>query len=69
MDKARVVVMAAKMVRGREKRMKAGAKVIINIIWAIIFRGGIVRNNVILCTYVDAAVRQSDSTSPRLDEA
>lgn len=43
MDKARVVVMAAKMVRGKEKRMKAGAKVI-SIIWAIISRGGVVRN-------------------------
>lgn len=43
MDKARVVVMAAKMVRGKEKRMKAGAKVI-SITLAIIFRGGVVRN-------------------------
>lgn len=43
MDKARVVVIAAKMVRGKEKRMKAGAKAI-NIIWAIIFRGGVVRD-------------------------
>lgn len=41
MDKARVAVMAAKMVRGRKNRMKAGAKVI-NIIRAIIFRGGII---------------------------
>ena len=36
MDKARIVVMAAKRVRGREKRMKAGAKVI-KIISVIIF--------------------------------
>lgn len=36
MDKARIVVMAAKRVRGREKRMKAGARVI-NIISVIIF--------------------------------
>lgn len=28
MDKARTVVMAAKTVRGRERRMKAGARVI-----------------------------------------
>lgn len=28
MDKARIVVMAAKTVRGRERRMKAGARVI-----------------------------------------
>lgn len=36
MDKARIVVMAAKRVRGREKRMKAGARVI-NTISVIIF--------------------------------
>lgn len=50
--------MAAKIVRGRENRMKAGTKVI-NIISAIIFRGGII----ILCRNkydtVDAAVRDS----------
>ena len=36
MDKARIVVRAAKTVRGREKRMKAGARVI-NIKSVIIF--------------------------------
>ena len=57
MDKARVVVMAAKMVRGKEKRMKAGAKVI-SIIWAIIFRGGVVRNR-------DASTYDSTKYLPR----
>ena len=40
MDKARVVVKAAKMMIGREKKMSAGAKMI-NVISAIIFRGGV----------------------------